>query len=463
MFRSLRARLILIILTPLLLIAVLFSVLEFRNTSVRAGDIFDRGLLSAALAVSRDVAMSGGDALTPPTRRLISDTSGGEVFYHVYAPDGVFVTGYATPPPPPQDTPPILSEPLFYDATYQGRNVRVLRFQDGATLDGVTGLFTISVWQDMAVRASFVRTVASRTVAVMALLLLAVALIVWFGVRFGLKPLMDLEDAIASRTPSDLTPIRRPVPAEALGIVATLNGLLDRVARRISSKDEFISNAAHQLRNPIAGVLALAEAVESAPSQKAAKARSAELVAAARQATHLTNQMLSFERAKGSDTPHQHGDVDLVDLCGAVIDRFRATSSVPHDHVDISFVAAESALSIPGDTVMLQEAVLNLLTNAVLHGGPGLSGIEVTLARVGSLVRLVVQDNGVGIAPEDRVLAVGRFSQAQAGPGTGLGLPIAARVIESHGGRLMIGDAARGARIVIELPVPLPAVRTQSA
>ncbi|MEM8656006.1 MAG: sensor histidine kinase [Pseudomonadota bacterium] len=451
--RSLRTRLIIIILTPLLLIAALAALWEFRSTTERAGEIFDRGLLSAALAISRDVAMSGGDALTPLTRRMISDTSGGEVFYHVYAPDGVFVTGYATPPPPPLDTPPVLEDPLYYDASYQGRDVRVLRFQDGATLDGFTGLFTISVWQDRAVRSSFVQDVVARTFAVIVLLLASVALVVWFGVRLGLRPLLDLEDAIARRTPSDLTPIRRSVPTEAQGIVATLNALLDRVARRISSKDEFISNAAHQLRNPIAGVLALAEAVESAPSPDAARSRSAELVTAARAATHLTNQLLSFERAKGSDTAQPRDVIDLGEMSAAVVERFRGGSLIASDHVRVDVAVPERPVCVVGDAVMMQEALINLLTNALVHGGPDVSRIEVGVQARGDTARIVVTDDGIGIAPEDRALAVGRFSQAQAGPGTGLGLPIAARVAENHDGRLLIEDSALGARIVIELPL----------
>ncbi|WP_172839387.1 sensor histidine kinase [Tateyamaria omphalii] len=454
---SLRTRLIIIILTPLLLIAVVAAVMEFRGTTERAGEIFDRGLLSAALAISRDVALSGGDALSPATRRLISGTSGGELFYHVYAPDGVFVTGYATPPRPPSDVLLAEAEPLFFDAIYQGRDVRVLRFRDAATLDGFTGLFTISVWQDMSVRASFVTSVVSRTIAVLALLLASVALVVWFGVRLGLRPLLELEDAIASRTPSDLTPIRRPVPTEAQGIVGTLNALLDRVARRISSKDEFISNAAHQLRNPIAGVLALAEAVESAPSAEASKARSAELVAAAREATHLTNQLLSFERAKGSDTAHANAVLDLAALCESVIARFQGGSSVATDHVTVTLEAPPAPLYVAGDDLMLQEALLNLLTNAVVHGGPDVSRIRLALRADDNMVRLQVTDDGIGIAPEDRTLAVGRFSQANAGPGTGLGLPIAARVMENHGGRLTISARDRGACIVLELPLTVVA------
>jgi len=454
---SLRARLIVIILTPLLLVAIAAAAWQFRNTTIRAADIFDRGLLSAALAISRDVAMSGGDALSPTTRNLVSDTSGGELFYHVYAPDGVFVTGYATPPrPPASDT----SEPLYYDAVYQGRDVRVLRFQDAATIDNVSGLFTISVWQDMKVRTSFVYDVVARTIAVISLLLASVALIVWFGVRLGLRPLLDLERAIARRTPSDLDPIRRDVPAEARGIVATLNTLLDRVARRISSKDEFISNAAHQLRNPIAGVLALAEAVESAPTPEAARSRSAELVAAARDATHLTNQLLSFERARGSDTAQTHPVLDLNALCRQAIDRFQGRTPDNARPTRIAFVPAPGNIRINGDAVMLREALLNLLTNAVVHGGPDLSKVEVSVNRDAGTATIRIADDGIGIAPEDRDLAIGRFSQARSGPGTGLGLPIAARVMENHGGRLTMDDSTVGACVTLTLPLaPAPGRR----
>ncbi len=448
--QSLRTRLIVIILTPLLLISVVAAAWQFRNATNRAEDIFDRGLLSAALAISRDVAVSDGDALGPTTRSLLSDTSGGEVFYHVYAPDGVFVTGYATPPIAPPDAPDS-DLPFYYDAVYQDKDVRVLRFKDVTTVDGVSGSFTITAWQDVQVRSSFVREVATRSVGVIGLMVASVALIVWFGVGVGLRPLLDLQGAIAKRSPNELEPIRRDVPVETQGIVSTLNTLLERVSRRISSKDEFISNAAHQLRNPIAGVQALAEAVQNAPSPEAAKTRSAELVAAARDATHLTNQLLSFERARGSDAAMNGQQLDLVELVRAVIERFAGQNSRPE--IAVTFASDVAHCPIWGDALMLQEALLNILTNAVVHGGPTLSAITVTLKRNAQQASLRLEDDGVGIDPQAHVLALGRFSQANAGPGSGLGLPIAARVMETHDGHLTIEDAAIGACIAISLPV----------
>ena len=449
--QSLRSRLILIILCPLLLISVVAGAWQFSTTTQRAENIFDRGLLSAALAISRDIAVSGGDALSPGTRRLVSDTSGGEIFYHVYAPDGVFVTGYSTPPVPPEPPPAALPEPLYFDAVYQGGEVRVLRFQDVTTVAGLSGSFNITVWQSADVRRTFVREVVTRSFAIIALLVTCVALVVWFGVGIGLRPLLDLEEAIARRSSTDLDPIRRAVPAETTGLVQTLNRLFDQVSRRISSKDAFISNAAHQLRNPIAGVLALAESVESAPDAQAAKRRSGELVQAARETSQLANQLLSFERARGADHALTGDELDIATLVGEVVEGFRqldhpAAQSVTHE-------APTEPVMIFGDAIMLKEALLNLLTNAVTHGGPDLGHIDVALTLADGKVQISVEDDGRGIPADMHLQARSRFGQAGGGGGTGLGLPIAAKVAENHGGALDIAPCATGARVVLSLPL----------
>jgi two-component system sensor histidine kinase TctE len=452
---SLRARLIIIILTPLLVLSLIAAAWQFHTTTTRAENIFDRGLLSAALAISRDVAVSDGDALSPSTRRLVNDTSGGILFYHVFAPDGVFVTGYSTPPALPKNAPNTLVDPFFYDGHYQGKEVRVLRFQDVTVVSGISGVFNITVWQNAEVRSSFVHDVLSRSFAIIALLVMSVAVVVWFGVRLGLRPLLDLEHAIAKRTPSELEPIRRSVPVETQGLVTTLNLLLDRVSRRISSKDEFISNAAHQLRNPVAGVLALAEAVQSAPNAKAARARSAELVQAAREASDLTNKLLSFERASGPDILTSGYPINFKTLIQSVSDAF--STQHPNKNIALSHVLPSADVTIHGDDTMLREALLNVLTNAIIHGGPKLSKIELRLSLDGQIAVLTVTDDGMGIPPDRHVEAISRFSQAGGGPGSGLGLPIAAKVMQNHGGMLEILDCTSGASIRLSLPfVPDP-------
>ena len=96
---SLRVRLTAIILVPLLIIALAVGIWQLDYTRQKAEGIFDRSLLSTGLAIAADVARSGGDALSLETRDLLNDTSGGQVYYHAFAPSGVYVTGYATPLP----------------------------------------------------------------------------------------------------------------------------------------------------------------------------------------------------------------------------------------------------------------------------------------------------------------------------------------------------------------------------
>lgn len=448
---SLRARLTLIILPPLLVISLIAAAWQFRTTTDRAESIFDRGLLSAALAISRDVALSDGDAISPPTQRLLNDTSGGAIFYHVYAPDGVFVTGYSTPPIQPNAVPRTPTEPQYYNSTYQGEPVRVLRYSDRTVVSGIAGVYNITVWQNADVRNRFVRDVLSRSFAVISLLVASVAVVVWFGVGLGLRPLLDLERAIAKRSPSELEPIRREVPTEAQGIVDTLNTLLNRVSRRISSKDEFISNAAHQLRNPVAGVLALAEAVENAPNPEAAKKRSAELVLAAREASDLTNKLLSFERASGTDILRSGHPVELGEFVRKVGAAF--TQQHPDHGLELVYKLPKRKFVVMVDETMLHEAVLNLLTNSIIHGGPDLTQITMDLSQDGSNAVLLIGDNGTGIPANRHIEALSRFSQAGGGPGSGLGLPIAQRVMENHDGRLEILESSSGALIRLTIPL----------
>ncbi|NNF23290.1 MAG: sensor histidine kinase [Rhodobacteraceae bacterium] len=447
---SLRVRLTLIILVPLLAISVAIGIWQVRDARTKASELFDRSLLSTALAVSADVARSNGDAISIETRDQLADTSGGPVFYHVYAPDGVFVTGYATPPVPAGIKPATDEETTFYNAIYYGRDVRVLKFRDVTTIDGLSGVFTYTVWQDVDVRDAFVRDLSMRSFVVMAALIGTVALVVWFGVNYGLRPLLDLEDAISSRSSSDLRPIRRKVPAETRGLVRRLNSLFAQVRTAMEAQNEFISNAAHQLRNPIAGVLAMAEAVSSAPTAEAAKARSGDLLSSARRASDLANKLLTLERLRADPAEPPEQPVDLNQIVTEVIASHDAASSAR----DVSFKArlSEKPAVIVADEVMVREAISNLADNALQHGGADLSLVDISVSRENGAVRVDVADDGAGVAKKDVPVVLSRFGQAVPGGGSGLGLSIAEAVAERHGGRLDLEASGPGLTVTLRFP-----------
>ena len=445
---SLRSRLTVIILLPLIAVAAIAGIWQLNNARTTAEEVFDRALLSAALAVANDVTVSGGDAISLTTRDLLADTSGGRVFYHVYAPDGVIVAGYATPPVGIPRNPEQTTGQAYFDATYQGREVRGVRLQNQAQIDGFAGVFTTTVWQDRSVRTGFVRDLVLRTIAVISALICSLALIVWFGVRIGLRPLSDLQEAIGQRSSDELSAIQRPVPEEVVGIVGTLNRLFDQVSRTMTAQSEFIGNAAHQLRNPIAGVLSLAEAVHSASDYQSAQTRSADLLSAARETADLSQKLLMLERASTMTQDSARSEVAVADELEAWVDAFR--ESVP-EGVSVELEVTGDPGTIDCDPVMLREAIRNMLDNAITHGGPALSEITVGACRSGGWMRIWVQDNGVGIPADALDAARERFRQIAPTSRSGLGMSIIEAVAESHGGSLTVTPTDPGLRVEISI------------
>jgi two-component system sensor histidine kinase TctE len=445
---SLRLRLVLVILPPLVLVSVLLGWWRFEVAQRTSEELFDRSLLSAALAISRDVAISEGDALSPGTRRVISDAGGGELFYHVTGPGGIYVTGYAYPPRP--ETTVARDVPFYYVSDYRGEEMRVLRLIEARTIGNLTGETVVTVWQRVSDRRAFAQELAMRAAALMAGLMLALALVIWFGVQIGLRPLNDLQEAIRKRSPDDLGPIRRAVPEEVSGIVSTLNRLLGQVQDSIETHQAFISDAAHQLRNPAAAVLALAETLPDVRDPDTRAARQQELIDAARWSARLSEQLLSLERLR-YDAETAMTPVDLNSIVEETCRAF-APKALSRD-IDFVMDTASEALSVMASPLLLGEAVTNLLENALKHGGPGLGHITVRTFRVAETCMVLIEDDGVGIPADQTDAAFRRFSQLRNGEGSGLGLAIVEQVMRRHGGTVRLESQSRGLTMRLELPL----------
>ncbi len=452
---SLRSRLLLVMLAPLLCISLALGTWRVIETNRITADLFDRTLLSAGLSIARDFGVREGEALSTDTLQLLRETSGGRIFYHVKGPDGSFVTGYATPPVNPTragaQPQPILSETAnIYSGIYRGAPVRVVRLTETVDMGWVQGDLVISVWQDLSARNSFAWQIVRQTIIILALLLLTVLGLTWFGLRLALRPLTDLEAAIAQRGAKDLSPIKRSVPVEVTGIVATFNQLLDRISRRISSKDEFISNAAHQLRNPIAGVLSLTQSLERQVHTDQQRERVAALMAASQHLSRLSNQLLSFERNRELGQLSDTAEVqDLNVLALEVIER--AAPDLLRKGFEVSFEKGPEAL-IKCQPILVQEILQNLIDNAVQHGGKPDLNIIISVECTATEAILRVRDDGVGMRPKDRLQAFARFSQVRPGAGSGLGLAIADKICTNHRGALQIDDVPAGTSIAAHFP-----------
>ncbi|WP_270727533.1 sensor histidine kinase [Shimia sp. Alg240-R146] len=447
---SLRLRLFVVILTPLIAMAILLGFWRFTVAQQTAQELFDRSLLSTALAISRDVAVSGGDALSPTTRSLIRDVAGGEVFYHATGPGGSYVTGYAYPPTSLTALKVERNKPNVFEAVYRGEGVRVMKVTEQVTVDTLTGDTTVTVWQRLSDRNQIAVELAIRAAALIGALVATVALVVWFGVSIGLRPLLNLEEAIAVRSPDDLSQIKRTVPMEARGIVRTLNRLFSKVDASMNAHQTFISDAAHQLRNPAAAVQSMAESLRNAPSEQERERRTEELVSAARASARVTEQLLSLDRLSHPLGSDHFREADLTEVMRQVCsDVGPAVLSA-----DIDFVVElpEGAMTVSCDPLFVSEAVKNLVDNALKHGGETLSSISVAMTSSKDSVDITVSDDGKGLVPEEAATAFGRFSQIEPSQGSGLGLAIVSSVAEQHGGTVSINRVEKGASLSVMLP-----------
>jgi two-component system, OmpR family, sensor histidine kinase TctE len=449
---SLRVRLFVLIVLPLIAVAGFASVVRYVMAERTSQELYDNTLLAVTLAISRDVVISEGDLLSEKLLDALAHTLGDAIYYRVEGPDGRFITGYSDAPA--LSTPEQIrgGVPTFFDAESFGEPVRVVVLREFISEPQFGGWVTVKVWQTVRQRDALSLQLAAQTGSLMTIVIAAAGAFVWFGINYGLKPLLDLRTAIESRSPDDLGPIRRPVPREVRSLVAAMNDLFGRLSNAFAARDVFIANAAHQLRNPIAAIRAQAEAAEAAPEGVDLRARIADVAEAARRTSRLTQQLLSLEKALGRPEALGAQTIDIAKLAAEIL-RVKAPTALRRG-VEVSLELQGDPRPLAGDPLLIGEALENLLDNALRYGCAKGGGIRVLVAFEHDRVTLVVADDGPGVPADQRERVFERFQRGgeEGNDGCGLGLAIVREIALRHGGAAKLVEAPTGARFEMVFP-----------
>ena len=451
---SLRGRLLFLIVLPLLIIVSIGTVALYYDSEKKSQEIYDKLLHSISQVILRDVVISEGDLLTEQLLETLTDTLNDQIFYQVRDEKGSSLyVGYSNPPEIPVNSVMKPYIPIFYDSVYRDQAVRVIVSREFVSAMDVPGWVTIYVWQTTIGQKRLLLELASSAFVTMMIMLLSTALIVWFGVKFGLKPLLDLQGAIIKRSADDISRIKRIVPMEVSGLVNSMNKLFDQLRNAFTEKDDFIANAAHQLRNPIAGIQSQAEAAERSKTLESMKQRVGDVVTAARKTSRLTQQLLSMEHVSQRSIKSEFQTLDLVKLTQEILTNFALRAQ--QQNVTLSLDCKESQIEMEGSETFLSEAIDNLIDNALVYGCPNGGKIDVEIILDNNDAHLYVQDYGVGIDPELITKVLERFVHGpdSNGEGSGLGLSIAKTVIELHDGVLELLSEDQGTCAHIKLPL----------
>lgn len=318
-------------------------------------------------------------------------------------------------------------------------------------------------YQEAAVRGTVVLTIAEpqshrREVGVEMAFALALPLLVmvplsvlaiFYGLGFGLRPLERLRDQLARRGAGALSPLQAEgLPAELRPVADTVNDLLARLETAFQAERGFASNAAHELRTPLAGALAQVQRLAQQTPDAETRRRAGEVEATLKRLTRLSERLMQLARAEGArllvDRPS-----DLRDLLSLVVRDFGYGADA--GRVLLQMPAAPVMSRLDPDALAI--LARNLIENALRHGDGG--AVTVQLQADGLLS---VENGGPAIAAEDLAGLDRRFVRGSTtAEGSGLGLAIVQTIAGRIGSRLQllspIPGRQDGFRAALALPI----------
>nr|WP_240898703.1 HAMP domain-containing sensor histidine kinase [Kocuria sediminis] len=240
-----------------------------------------------------------------------------------------------------------------------------------------------------------------------------------------------------------------PTGDEVAALAGTMNGMLDRLEASDRAQRRFVADASHELRSPLATLTTTIEVAASDPSATMWPEVAPVLRSQSRRMGRLVEDLLTLAKVDDAGLRLRVADTDLDEVVREEVARMRPASR--HEvrvHVE--------PVRIRGDGSRLQQVLRNLLSNAERHAE---SWIAVSLRTEGQEAVVTVDNDGTGIAPQDRERVFERFvrlddSRTRDTGGSGLGLAISREIASAHGGTITAGDDGKGhCRFELRLPL----------
>jgi two-component system OmpR family sensor kinase len=244
---SLRGRLLWYLLAAITIAAVAQASIAYRTALADADQIFDYHMQQMALSLRSRVPLSNSEEANNVDTPL---TGNDDLVVQVWSPDGVQVFRSASHARLPQRA--VLG---FSNVRANGTTYRIFSIQTSAQ--------TVQVAQDLAVRRSMASNLALRTLGPIAVMMPILMLVVWWVVSGSLEPVARVRKQLASRQADDLSPVSDAgLPDEVRPLVQELNLLFGRVRTAFDTQQNFVADAAHELRTPLAALKLQVQSLE---------------------------------------------------------------------------------------------------------------------------------------------------------------------------------------------------------
>ncbi|WP_108127089.1 ATP-binding protein [Saccharospirillum mangrovi] len=296
------------------------------------------------------------------------------------------------------------------------------------------------------VRGELVAGIALRSLLPELFGLPILAALLWWAIGRGLHPLAQLARQIRQREPHSLQPLPSgPLPTELDVIHHAINDLLAQLKQRLEREQQFIADAAHELRTPLSVLSLHTQNAIGSPDEADRQAALQSLQSGLDRTTRIVAQLLTLARLDPDDTPPTQ-PTDVL-----AVTRQELANLAPlawRDGVDLLLLNEDDhAWQLLAEAGSVEILLQNLISNALRHGAAG-KQIEIDWQPRDDGLELSVTDHGPGVADEKKPLLLQRFYRTGSEGGAGLGLSIVARIVERHQATLRLDDTPGGGLVV---------------
>ncbi|MFN3751838.1 MAG: sensor histidine kinase [Thiobacillus sp.] len=418
-------------------------------------ETFDRSLARRTYALADRVEVQHGEVkvdLPVAARQVLAFDQQDLLFHRVTDPKGRVVDGEAEMPPLPARRGIRPGQLVFYDGSKDGGRVRVAAFALSLQGTSAHGVALIQVGETLARRTAMAERATLAIVVPTLLMMLIAGIAIAYGVGKGLEPVARLRDRLSTRRALDLSPVPlEGTPAELRPFLDEINSLLARLAEAVDAQSRFVADAAHQLRTPIAGIRAQAEAALASAEPDAARHALMRIAESSQGMGELVQKLLVLARVDAAENTLRLQAIESVELVRTVALEWAPRALA--QGVEVGFEARGARSEILGEPQLLRELLANLIDNALRYGGSRVALAVESDVQGGVIWR--VADNGPGIPESDRHAVFAAFHRLSTAPGgAGLGLTIVQRIARLHGATVDLGAGAAGVGLVVSVVFP---------
>jgi two-component system sensor histidine kinase TctE len=430
------------ILIPMMIIIILDSTFLFYQGDTLRRETFDRDLAETAKSLGLIFKKSSEKKLHDIDEYSISlllNEPHDKMFYSIRDDQGHFLFGNPDviyqkaddlDPADPDDF-------NVYFGKIKNESVRIVSIPVEHSINKVKKQFFIQVAETRNQRTEIQRQIIFWIVIPQLILLISALILVRFAVKRGLSPILYLNEKIIARSYKDLKPIDiQNVPLEVDRLVGSLNNLMGELDNAIKSENRFVNDAAHQLRTPLAGILAQIQLAQESKDVEEIKRRLEQISQSSKRLIHIINQLLSLSKTQ-PEAMHtsQFVELDLVVLVKKTMEDLFSLADLKK--IDLGFEGSNDEAFIMGDEQKLYDLIHNLIENGIKYT-PNLGKVNVSIKRKDNKICLIVEDTGKGIPKEDQPNVFKRFyrgdnvTQSGEDAGAGIGLAIAKEIANMH-------------------------------